>query len=86
MPNGDVYPCRRMPVSVGNVFQQPLETIYEESPLLRMLRSDDAIPAECRSCFYAKSMPGRPPVSFACYNGDPFRKDPGCWFHENPIG
>lgn len=86
MPNGDVYPCRRMPVSVGNVFQQPLETIYEESPLLRMLRSDDAIPAECRSCFYAKACRGGLRCLSHAITGDPFRKDPGCWFHENPIG
>jgi len=86
MPNGDVYPCRRMPVSVGNIFQQPIETIYEESPLLRMLRSDDAIPAACRTCFYAQACRGGLRCLSHAITGDPFRKDPGCWFHENPIG
>lgn len=86
MPNGDVYPCRRLPVSVGNVFQQPLETIYEESPLLRRLRSDDAVPAECRTCFYAQACRGGLRCLSHAITGDPFRKDPGCWFYENPIG
>lgn len=31
LPNGDVLPCRRMPVIAGNLFNQPLQEIYFES-------------------------------------------------------
>ena len=42
MPNGDVYPCRRMPIRAGNVFQTSLREIYERSHILRALRDPAA--------------------------------------------
>jgi radical SAM protein with 4Fe4S-binding SPASM domain len=27
MPDGTVYPCRRLPIAVGNVLKEPFETI-----------------------------------------------------------
>jgi len=37
LPNGDVYPCRRLPIYVGNVLKQSLEEIFYKSGKLRIL-------------------------------------------------
>ena len=38
MPEGNVFPCRRFPVSVGNLLETPLKQIWEQSGLLQELR------------------------------------------------
>ena len=38
MPNGDVLPCRRLPIVVGNLMEQTLFEIYYSSELLWRLR------------------------------------------------
>ncbi len=77
-PAGTVFPCRRMPVPVGNVKNDALDRIYRENEFLVRLRSDDAIPASCRTCFYSRlCRGGLRCLSHAVY-GDPFHKDPDC--------
>ena len=38
MTNGSVYPCRRFPISIGNLLETPLKQIWEESDILEKLR------------------------------------------------
>lgn len=79
MPNGDVYPCRRMPVNTGNVFLTSLREIYERSPILRALRNPAHTAPECGGCcFRNQCRGGLKCLSFAVH-GDPFKADPGCW-------
>jgi radical SAM protein with 4Fe4S-binding SPASM domain len=88
MPNGDVYPCRRMPLKVGNVFQTSLLGIYATSPLLRALRDPANNAPECGACtFHNQCRGGLKCLSFAVY-GDPFQADPGCWITSKtaPLG
>ena len=49
LPNGDVLPCRRLPIKIGNVYEKSLEEIYY-SPLYETWRNKEDSPAECRSC------------------------------------
>jgi len=37
-PGGVVYPCRRLPIPIGNLRETPLWELYAGSPLLRRLR------------------------------------------------
>jgi len=78
-PNGDVYPCRRMPIRVGNVHEQTLTEIYYGSPLLRRLRDPGSIPAGCEPCRHAARCGGGLRCLSFALTGDPFRADPGCW-------
>jgi radical SAM protein with 4Fe4S-binding SPASM domain len=79
MPNGDVYPCRRMPIKVGNLLDKSLLEIYYGEGILQKLRNDDVIDEACTNCFYSKMCRGGLKcLSYAVY-GDPFRRDPGCW-------
>lgn len=79
MPNGDIYPCRRLPVPVGNITQNTLTEIFFNNTFLKRLRDPDSISPDCAYCASGKQCGnGLKCLSFALY-GDPFRKDPGCW-------
>lgn len=76
--NGDLYPCRRMPVRIGNLLETPLIDLYERSAFLQKLRQHD-VSNGCQSCiFKRKCRGGLKCLSYAVY-GDPFIADPGCW-------
>lgn len=79
--NGDVVPCRRMPVTVGNVATVSLAGIYCESPLLLALRDRGRIIEGCEGCFYQELCRGGLRCLAYAMTGDPFRKDPGCWMN-----
>lgn len=49
MENGDLVPCRRMPIVVGNLLQNDMSFFYFNSPLLKKLRTDK-IPEDCKAC------------------------------------
>lgn len=49
MENGDLVPCRRMPIVVGNLFENDMSSLYFNSPILKDLRKN-TIPDECRDC------------------------------------
>ena len=78
-PNGDLYPCRRMPISVGNLMDTPLAQLYYESDLFQALRDRDRIPEGCRACRYGRSCGGGLRCLAYAVTGDPFTPDPGCW-------
>jgi radical SAM protein with 4Fe4S-binding SPASM domain len=79
LPNGDVCPCRRMPLVVGNIFKEPLEYIYATSPLFRDLRDRERISRGCEGCFFARTCRGGSRCLACAVHGDPFHADPGCW-------
>ena len=78
-PNGDLYPCRRMPIQVGNMMETPLLKLYYGSDLFRSLRDRNRISDNCQSCFYSKLCRGGLKCLSYAVTGDPFRSDPGCW-------
>jgi len=78
-PNGDLYPCRRMPVRIGNLLEQPLSELYYGSELLRNLRDRTRVSHGCESCIFRRDCRGGLKcLSHAVY-ADPFVADPGCW-------
>ncbi len=77
MENGDLVPCRRMPIYIGNVLQDDMYELYMNHPILKELRFQK-IPDECCKCEH----------SYMCHGGlkclsyallhDFNRKDVGC--------
>ena len=49
MENGDLVPCRRMPIVVGNLLKNNMIYLYENSEILKNLR-ERKIPDECSDC------------------------------------
>lgn len=82
MHNGDVYPCRRMPVKVSNLLNNNLLEVYQNHHLLRRLRSPAAIPEECSDCFFARFCRGGLKCLSYSLLETPFLKDPACWEEE----
>jgi radical SAM protein with 4Fe4S-binding SPASM domain len=77
--NGDLCPCRRMPICVGNVLQTKLIDLYNESTVFKKLRDKSFISKGCEGCSYTKSCGGGLRCLSYALNGDPLTKDPGCW-------
>ena len=78
-PNGDLFPCRRMPIWVGNLMDTPLVDLYHGSDLFRALRDRDRVSVGCQDCFYARVCRGGLKCLSYAMTGDPFNADPGCW-------
>lgn len=84
-PNGDVYPCRRMPIKVGNILESDLFEIYQQDTLLK-LRDQHLISKGCEKCFYEKHCRGGLKCLSYALTNDPFQADPSCWLanHHSP--
>ena len=73
---GDVYPAGFLPLSLGNVRDQPLRDIYTGSPLLRDIRAA-RFAGRCGRCEYADLCGGSRARAYAAA-GDPLGEDPAC--------
>jgi radical SAM protein with 4Fe4S-binding SPASM domain len=77
MPEGNVFPCRRFPVSIGNLLQTPLKQIWEASDLLEKLRGKKNLKGKCGKCGM-ENCRGCRSLAFAL-TGDYLGEDPHCW-------
>jgi len=77
MPNGDVFPCRRFPVTIGNLLNDSLKTIWEKSELLEKLRRKEILKGKCGKCDMIECR-GCRSLALAL-TGDYFEEDPHCW-------
>jgi len=78
MPDGTVYPCRRLPIKVGNIFETSLAEIYDQ-PLLADLRNPHRVFAGCEGCLYSPVCRGGLRCLSCAASGDWRNADPGCW-------
>ncbi len=78
MPNGDVYPCRRLPIYSGNLITQSFQEIYD-SKQMKALRDMNNVNDVCYKCpHFDKCQGGAKCISSAYFND--FRApDPQCW-------
>lgn len=81
LPNGTVYPCRRLPISIGKVPEQSLRDIFVKNELLDKFRTLNAF-EKCGKCKYRNWCRGCPAVASAL-TGNPFAPDPNCWVKAN---
>ena len=77
MENGDLVPCRRMPIVIGNLFDRSMYDLYINSDVLKTLR-EKKIPDECMSCEHSEVCHGGLKcLTYAMYK-DLNHKDYGC--------
>lgn len=57
MENGDLVPCRRMPIIVGNLLKDDMLYLYKNNKVLLDLQKQE-IPKDCLKCNYFKSCLG----------------------------
>ena len=84
-PNGDVLPCRRMPIPVGNVRRDSLREIWATSPVLEALRDRSRYKGKCGRCGQWAHCRGCRAIAYAYSRSrgedDFLADDPQC-FHE----
>ncbi|MDM8565701.1 radical SAM protein [Candidatus Halobeggiatoa sp. HSG11] len=76
--NGDLYPCRRLPIKAGNLTESNLLELYYNSEVLHNLRQHK-VSDGCKKCLFAKACRGGLRCLSYAITGDPFKADPGCW-------
>jgi len=76
---GEVYPCGYLPVSAGNVRQSPLELIWNESHLFKILRDTGNLKGKCGLCEYKNVCMGCRARSFG-ESGDYLAEEPYCTY------
>lgn len=74
---GDVYPSGFLPIACGNARTQSLQTIYQQSPVLQMLRNPDLLEGKCGLCEYRRICGGSRARAYAA-TGSILGEDPDC--------
>lgn len=77
MPSGDFYPCRRLPISQGNLREKNLKEIFEGSSLLKAFQNKKNLKGNCGICEFEKCIGCRAYVY--ALKGNPFLEDEVCF-------
>ncbi len=78
LPNADVLACRRLPITIGNLETQSLETIWSTSALLWEIADKRNLKGKCKDCKYIPRCSGCRAMAYAM-TGDYLEEDPNCW-------
>ena len=77
MENGDLVPCRRMPIVVGNLLKDNMLDLFKNNKILKDLQAPH-IPKECENCDDSKHCQGGLKCLTYALTGSYKKKDPGC--------
>ena len=78
MPDGTVYPCRRLPIPIGNILTDGLFAIWYDSEVLWRIRNPESIQGKCHDCELLPNCRGCRAMAYFC-SGDYMAEDPQCW-------
>jgi radical SAM protein with 4Fe4S-binding SPASM domain len=81
--NGDVYPCRRLPIVLGNIQERSFEELWR-SEILEQLRDRDRLKGKCGACRLRWLCGGCRAIPYAL-TGDPLGEDPQCFREESVL-
>lgn len=80
LENGDVYPCRRLPINLGNLLNDSLDDVFISNDTLKQFRDRSGWKG-CKDCSHFDICRGCPAVAYA-FTGDPFEEMPYCFLKE----
>ena len=75
--NGDVFPCPRLPLKVGNIRKNSIYQIYNNSKILDKLRNRNNLKGKCGKCSYRFQCGGCRAYAYSL-NKDAFAEDKLC--------
>jgi len=78
MPDGTVYPCRRLPIPIGNILTDGLFSIWYDSDVLWKIRAPENLKGKCYRCEYLANCRGCRAMAYFC-SGDYMAEDLQCW-------
>lgn len=76
-PKGDMLPCCKLPINLGNLLTMDFYEAWH-SGILDTVRNSDNLKGKCRGCKYRHSCRGCRAAAYAAY-GDYLAQDPQCW-------
>lgn len=76
--SGNLMPCRRWPVIMGNIQETSIMKIWYTDPFLNKMRNRTTFLNKCGQCEKLSECAGCRAVA-AAVTGNPFEKDPYCW-------
>lgn len=79
LANGDLLPCRRLPIKMGNLQQDNLIDVYQNNPLRDAIHNPEKLDKNCLLCHYKTSCNGGLKCLSFATQGDFNKKDPNCW-------
>jgi radical SAM protein with 4Fe4S-binding SPASM domain len=86
LPNGNVTPCRRLPLSLGNVRKDSLREIWAASPVLEALRDRSRYKGKCGACSRWAACRGCRAIAYAWSRSrgedDFLAEDPQCFIQD----
>ncbi len=87
LADGTIVPCRRMPISVGNLRTDPLREVWAMSPVLEALRDRKRYTGRCGACDRWDSCRGCRAIAYAWSRswgeGDFLAEDPQCFLEQS---
>lgn len=87
--NGDVLPCRRMPIRLGNVRNDSLREIWAASPVLAALRDRSRYRGKCGECSRWANCRGCRAIAYAYARSrgedDFLAEDPQCFLNAGTV-
>ncbi|MDD4157221.1 MAG: radical SAM protein [Candidatus Cloacimonetes bacterium] len=76
--NGDIYPCSKLPLVIGNIYRDELKDVYDSSLILKDLTNRSNLKGKCGKCKYAKVCGGCRATAYA-QTEDYLEEDTMCW-------
>jgi len=83
--NGEVNPCMLLHVNLGNIREQSIMSIWENSLVLAQLRQRELLKGECGDCSHRATCSGCRGRAYE-ETGDMMAADPGCWLTSEVAG
>lgn len=82
MPDGTLFPCRRLPLAIGNILYDSIHDVWMKSPLLWQARNPESYKGKCGKCDYLAICRGCRAQAYAV-TGDWLAEDPQCWLENS---
>lgn len=77
MPNGDIQPCSRLPIKLGNIREVSLKQVWQNHPVIKELRNFNKY-QKCNSCALVRDCRGCRAIAYS-YSNEITGADPFCW-------
>lgn len=78
MHDGTIYPCRRLPIPIGNAVKDSFYKVWYTSEILWNIRNNKNIKGKCANCDFIPICRGCRALAYAT-TGDYLAEDPQCW-------
>ncbi len=82
---GDIYPSGFLPVKAGNIREESLRAVYQDSPIFRQLRSPESFLGRCGYCEFNHICGGSRSRAYAL-TGNYLASEPWCAYRPSRMG